>query len=110
MRERSAYYQNGFFDKIATDASYRIPVFNSGTQTDPLFPPSENRRMVNRMLATAPGYPVQQYYGDYQHFVQNKAKEWGDICDTGDERAGASAPSPTTQAATTTPRPRGASA
>lgn len=84
MRERSAYYQNDFFDRIATDASYRIPVFNSGTQTDPLFPASENRRMVNRLLATVPGYPVQQYYGDYQHFVQNKAKEWGDICDTGD--------------------------
>ena len=31
-----------------------------------------------------PGYPIQQYYGDYQHFVQNKAKEWGDIC--GDDR------------------------
>ena len=87
MRERSAYYQNDFFDRIATDASYRIPVFNSGTLTDPLFPASENRRMVNRLLATVPGYPVQQYYGDYQHFVQNKAKEWGDICDTGGEAA-----------------------
>ena len=27
-----------------------------------------------------PGYPIQQYFGDYQHFVQNKAKEWGDLC------------------------------
>lgn len=85
MRERSAYYQNDFFAKIAGDATYRIPVFNSGTLTDPLFPAYENRRMVNRLLATVPGYPVQQYYGDYQHFVQNKAKEWGDICDTGGE-------------------------
>ena len=84
MRERSAYYQNDFFDKIATDASYRIPVFNAGTLTDPLFPAYENRRMVNRLLATVPGYPVQQYYGDYNHFVQNKTKEWADICDTGD--------------------------
>ena len=110
MRERSAYYQNDFFDRIATDPSYRIPVFNSGTLTDPLFPASENRRMVNRLLATVPEYPLQQYYGDYQHFVQNKAKEWGDICDTGGERAGASAPTPTTRAATTTRRPRDASA
>ena len=30
--------------------------------------------------AIVPGYPIQQYFGDYQHFVQNKAKEWGDIC------------------------------
>ena len=27
-----------------------------------------------------PDYPIQQYFGDYQHFVQNKAKEWGDLC------------------------------
>ena len=30
--------------------------------------------------ASCPSYPIQQYFGDYQHFVQNKAKEWGDIC------------------------------
>jgi X-Pro dipeptidyl-peptidase C-terminal non-catalytic domain len=35
---------------------------------------------VNRILSEVPNYPVQQYYGDYQHFVQNKAKEWGDMC------------------------------
>ena len=30
--------------------------------------------------SVVPDYPIQQYFGDYQHFVQNKAKEWGDIC------------------------------
>jgi dienelactone hydrolase len=82
INDRSAYYQNGFFSKIASDPSYRVPVFNAGTLTDPLFPPIENRRMANRLLAVVPGYPIQQYFGDYQHFVQNKAKEWGDICGT----------------------------
>ncbi len=38
--------------------------------------------MSNRLQAAVPGYPIQQYYGDYQHFTQNKAKEWGDICGT----------------------------
>ena len=78
--DRSAYYQNNWFTLMASDPDYRTPIFNAGTFTDPLFPPSENRRMANRLLATVPGYPIQQYYGDYQHFVQNKAKEWGDIC------------------------------
>jgi hypothetical protein len=82
INDRSAYYQNAFFSKIASDPSYRIPVFNAGTLTDPLFPPVENRQMANRLLSVVPGYPIQQYYGDYQHFVQNKAKEWGDICGT----------------------------
>ena len=36
--------------------------------------------MYNRLKKVVPSYPIQQYYGDYQHFVQNKAKEWGDLC------------------------------
>jgi uncharacterized repeat protein (TIGR01451 family) len=86
--DRSAYYQadpndacgGSFFSKIANDPNWRIPIFNAATFTDPLFPPVENRRMANRILSLVPDYPIQEYYGDYQHFVQNKAKEWGDMC------------------------------
>ena len=67
---------------IASDPSYRVPIFNAATFTDPLFPPSENRRMLNRLRVVVPDYPIQAYHGDYQHFVQNKAKEWGDLCQT----------------------------
>ena len=77
--ERSAYYQNDFFEP-GWRSRLRVPVFNAGTFTDPLFPPAEHRRMAERLQETVPGYPVQQYYGDYQHFVQNKAKEWADLC------------------------------
>jgi dienelactone hydrolase len=80
INDRSAYYQNEWFDRIANDPSYRIPIFNAATFTDPLFTPVENRRMANRLLETVPGYPIQEYFGDYQHFVQNKDKEWGDMC------------------------------
>jgi hypothetical protein len=80
IADSSAYYQNDFFAKIATDPAYRIPVANAGTLTDPLFPAVETRRMANRLRATVPGYPIQEYYGDYQHYAQDKAKEWGDIC------------------------------
>jgi hypothetical protein len=80
INDRSAYYQNNFFGLIASDPSYRTPVFSAGTFTDPLFPPVEHLRMANRLQTVVPGYPIQQYFGDYQHFVQNKPKEWGDIC------------------------------
>jgi len=36
--------------------------------------------MVNRLKNLVSNYPVQEYYGDYEHFVQNKAKEWADVC------------------------------
>jgi dienelactone hydrolase len=80
LRERSAYYQQGFFNNIAADPSYRVPVFAAGTFTDWLFPSVEHRRMINRLRSIDPNYPVQAYYGDYQHFTQNKAKIWGDVC------------------------------
>ena len=78
--DRSAYYQNDWFKRIKTDPAARVPLFSAGTWTDPLFTPIEHLRMVERILKTVPGYPVQQYYGDYQHFVQSKDKEWGDMC------------------------------
>ncbi len=57
-----------------------MPVYSAGTFTDKLFPAPEHRRMVERLKATVPGYPVQEHYGDYNHFVQNKRKEWADLC------------------------------
>jgi hypothetical protein len=80
VTERSAYYQNGWFDRIASDPSYRIPIFNAGTLTDTLFTAVESLRMSNRIQSLVPDYPIQQYFGDYEHFTQNKAREWGDIC------------------------------
>ena len=79
-RDRSAYYQNHFFERIKTDPKARVPVFSAGTFTDQLFTSVEHRRMVERLKATVPGYPVQEFYGDYNHFVQNKPKEWADLC------------------------------
>jgi dienelactone hydrolase len=80
INDRSPYYQNQWFGKIATDPSYRIPIFDAAGLTDPLFPAGEDLRMSNRIHSVVPDYPIQQYFGDFMHFVQNKAKEWGDIC------------------------------
>lgn len=81
LRDRSAYFQTHFFRRIATDREARVPVFSAGTLSDQLFPMEEHRRMQKLLRATVPSYPIQEYYGDYSHAVQNKAKEWGDLCD-----------------------------
>ena len=80
LNERSAYFQNGFFNGLATGAIDPVPVFSAGAFTDQLFPAAEHRRMVERLKLIRPGYPVQEYYGDYNHFVQDKRKEWADLC------------------------------
>jgi hypothetical protein len=82
IEERSAYYQNEFFDRLGSGSLAPIPVFSAGTFTDKLFPAAEHRRMVERLKATVTNYPVQEYYGDYNHFVQDKRKEWADLCGT----------------------------
>ncbi len=83
IRERSAYYQDNFFGDLAANPSYAISVYAAGTFTDWLFPSTEHRRMVNRLLSVRSNYPVQTYYGDYQHFTQNKGTVWGDVCSNG---------------------------
>jgi predicted acyl esterase len=80
IRDRSAYFQTEFFARIASDRRARVPVFSAGTFSDQLFPMEEHRRMQRRLRSIAPAYPLQEYYGDYNHAVQNKAKEWGDVC------------------------------
>lgn len=86
LRESSAYYQNRFFDTIARDPSWRVPVFEASTFGDPLFPGNQDRVMANRLRGVVPDYPIQVYAGEFQHFVQNKAKEWADLCTTGADR------------------------
>ena len=79
--DKSAYTQSQWFQRIeAAEADAIVPLFSAGTLTDPLFPPEEHRRMVERIRSIKADYPVQEYYGDYNHFVQDKAKEYGDVC------------------------------
>ncbi len=80
--ERSAYFQQSFFTGLANNTIADVPVFSAGTFTDKLFPAAEHRRMVERLKSTNANYPVQEYYGDYNHFVQTKRKEFADVCGT----------------------------
>ncbi|MDX6671837.1 MAG: type transport system ATP-binding protein [Solirubrobacteraceae bacterium] len=80
LKFRSAYYQDAFWNGLAAGTIAPVPVFSAGTFTDPLFPSIEHRRMAERLKSVRADYPIQEYYGDYQHFTQNKAREWGDVC------------------------------
>ncbi len=84
VADRSAYYQNDFFAALEADPSLATPVYVGATFSDQLFTAIETLRMVQRLRAAVPAYPVQQYFGDYLHATQNKAKEWADLC--GDDR------------------------
>lgn len=78
LNDRSAYYQGRFWERV--DKGLRVPTYVPATWTDPLFPPMESLRFYNKLKQLDPNYPVTMYFGDYQHFVANKAKEWGDLC------------------------------
>ena len=80
IRERSAYFQERFFGRMAGDETWRTPVFSAGSFSDPLVPLEEHRRMAGTLRWFVPDYPLQEYYGDFGHLVQNKAKEWADLC------------------------------
>ncbi len=78
LRDRSAYFQQAFWSSVK--AGMRVPVYAAATWTDPLFPTMETIRFYNKLRSVAPDYPITMYLGDYQHFAQNKPKEWDDIC------------------------------
>jgi predicted acyl esterase len=88
VRFRSAYYRNDFFEDLRKRRIRPVPVFSAGTFTDPLFTEQEHRRMVERLRESVGHYPVQEFYGDYNHFVQNKEKEWADLCGEDRDRCG----------------------
>jgi len=78
LAHRSAYFQDRYWTRVRN--GLRVPVYAAATWTDPLFPTMETIRFYNKLTSVAPDYPITMYLGDYQHFTQNKPKEWGDIC------------------------------
>lgn len=78
LEDRSAYFQGDFWKRVKN--GLRVPVYAGATWTDQLFPTMESVRFYSKLKSLNPKYPIEMYLGDYQHFTQNKAKEWGDIC------------------------------
>ena len=78
LNDRSAYFQNQFWKRVGR--GFKVPIYAPATWTDPLFPTNESVRFYNKLKKLNRKYPIGMYLGDYQHFVQNKPKEWGDLC------------------------------
>ncbi|HYP23809.1 MAG TPA: CocE/NonD family hydrolase C-terminal non-catalytic domain-containing protein [Actinomycetota bacterium] len=79
VTDSSAYYQEPFWKRVAK--GLKIPIFSAAATTDPLFPAIETVRFYNKLKKLSPRYPIEMYFGDYQHvYSQNKAKEWADVC------------------------------
>lgn len=78
LKDRSAYYQERYWKRVSK--GMRIPVYAAAAWTDPLFPTMETIRFYNKLRSLDRDYPITMYLGDYQHFAQNKPKEWGDLC------------------------------
>jgi cephalosporin-C deacetylase-like acetyl esterase len=67
--DRSAYYQGGYFDALRAHEVRRVPVLAGQGWTDPIFPPIEALRMYTRLRRASHGYPIQLYFGDFEHLT-----------------------------------------
>ena len=78
LSDRSAYFQEQYWNRVSR--GMRVPVYAAAAWTDPLFPTMETVRFYNKLKSLDRDYPITMYLGDYQHFAQNKPKEWDDLC------------------------------
>ena len=66
---RSAFYQDDYFDALSRKQVRQVPVLVAQGWTDPLFPAIEALRMYRRLKQASPGYPIQLYLGDFEHLT-----------------------------------------
>jgi predicted acyl esterase len=67
--DRSAYYQEGFFRALRRKRQRSIPILAAQGWTDPIFPAVEAVRMYRRLRAIRADYPIQLYFGDFEHLT-----------------------------------------
>lgn len=67
--DRSAFYQDGYFQALASGKQRRVPVFAAQGWTDPIFPAIESLRMYRRLRVADRRYPIQLYFGDFEHLT-----------------------------------------
>ena len=68
---RSPYYQDGFFKALARGPKRQrsIPILAAQGWTDPIFAPVEAVRMYKRLRSIRRDYPIQLYFGDFEHLT-----------------------------------------
>jgi predicted acyl esterase len=69
--DRSPYYQDGFFRALRRSPKRQrsIPILAAQGWTDPIFAPIEAVRMYKRLRSARRGYPIQMYFGDFEHLT-----------------------------------------
>ena len=68
-QDRSALRQEEFFRALRGRRQRSVPVLAAQGWTDPIFPASESVRMYERLNAARRRYPVQLYFGDFEHLT-----------------------------------------
>ena len=68
-RDRSPIYQNGFFRALERGKKHQraIPVLAAQGWTDAIFASGEAVRMYERLREIRRNYPIQMYFGDFEH-------------------------------------------
>ena len=69
--DRSPYYQDGFFRALRRSPRRQrsIPILAAQGWTDPIFPAVEAVRMYRRLRSIRRDYPIQLYFGDFEHLT-----------------------------------------
>ncbi len=69
--DRSPYYQEGFFKALRRSPKRQrsIPILAAQGWTDPIFPAVEAVRMYKRLRSIRRNYPIQLYFGDFEHLT-----------------------------------------
>jgi hypothetical protein len=73
-------FRSAYFMPVPT--THQTPVFAVQGITDPLFPASQATRMLDRIQATQPTYPVYAFFGDLGHqYANNPHALWAQAND-----------------------------
>ena len=69
--DRSPYYQDGFFRALRRSPRRQrsIPILAAQGWTDPIFAAVEAVRMYKRLRSIRRDYPIQLYFGDFEHLT-----------------------------------------
>ena len=67
--DRSAAYQDGYFQALAGGGQRAVPVLAAQGWTDPIFPVREAVWMYRRLRAARRDYPIRLYLGDFEHLT-----------------------------------------
>ena len=68
-QDRSAYFQDDYFAALRAHRQRAVPVLAAQGLTDPIFSALEVVRMLRRLKAADPSYPIGLYFGDFEHLT-----------------------------------------